>query len=96
MYCRFAITHLVFICDLNTLSLFHFVDSGTGASILWKKQSAGRSKSIRLSCVEQMVLTPGNVQHLTRVFCKCVDAARRHRMQSALQSADSTLTVVED
>lgn len=48
--------------------------------------------SICLSCVEQMVLTLGNAQHLTRAFCKCLDAASRHRVHSALWSADSILT----
>lgn len=91
--CRFAVPTLVYIGNLNTSPVFHLIDSGTDTSILWKKQDHQESvnPSFCLSCVEQMVLTPGNVQLLTRAFCKCLDAASRHRVPSALCGADSTL-----
>lgn len=95
--CRFAVTPLFLIGDLNALSVFLLIDSGIDTSILWKKkkkkdQQESLNPSICLSCVRQMVLTLGNVQHLTRALCNSVAVASSHRVQSTLYSADRILT----
>lgn len=93
---RFAVTPLFLIGDLNALSVFLLIDSGIDISILWKKKKKDQQESLNpsicLSCVRQMVLTLGNVQHLTRALCNSVAVASSHRVQSALHSADRILT----
>lgn len=93
---RVAVTPLFLIGDLNALSVFLLIDSGIDISILWKKKKKDQQESLNpsicLSCVRQMVLTLGNVQHLTRALCNSVAVASSHRVQSALRSADRILT----
>lgn len=92
-YRRFTITLLGFFSVILTLYPYFASQFQEQKPSFWKKQSGeSSSSSIFLSCVEQTVLTPGIVQRLTPAICERVDAARRHRAQSALQSADSTLT----